>query len=314
MEKVRKAIHVTRENGVRLLIMKIWRHLLFKTTISSILQPIAPDFHKEQLKTYDELGYWPNPRNPQSFNEKILHRKLYTNNNGYAKVADKYQVRSYVAKKVSDDILTELYYVTKNPDTICFEELPNAFVIKATHGWGWNILVENKNEEDFEEIRDQCWNWLNQDFGQRSNEYWYLDIEPQIIVEEYIRVGNGNVPKDFKFFIFDGDVKMIEVDVDRNSEHKQKFYTPEWETIDIKRGKPIATSVDQPPNLSDMITIAEKLGNEFDFVRVDLYNPAKGRIIFGELTLAPGAGHIGFHPSSYDFKLGSEWPNPSLDE
>lgn len=241
--------------------------------------------------------------------KKILHRKLYSDNELYSRVADKYRARSYVAERVGEDILTELYHVTDDPGTIPFGELPDQFVIKATHGWGWNILVPEKDDSDFEEIRSQCQDWLQQEFGHRTNEYWYLDITPRILVEEFIHDDTRSVPLDFKFFVFDGEVEMIEVDVDRFTGHKQRFYTPRWDPIDVKRGKPLAEDIVRPPQLTEMVSIAETLGEEFNFVRVDLCNPVDGRIVFGEVTVAPGAGYIGFIPVKYDFELGSHWPD-----
>jgi hypothetical protein len=56
-----------------------------------------------------------------------------------------------------------------------------------------------------------------------------------------------------------------------------------------------------------MIRVAETLGEDFDFVRVDLYDTPNGGIIFGEMTLAPEAGGGKFQPMSYDFEIGQLW-------
>jgi len=56
-----------------------------------------------------------------------------------------------------------------------------------------------------------------------------------------------------------------------------------------------------------MIELAEDIGEDFDFVRIDLFNPEGEEIVFGEMTLAPGAGQGRFEPTRYDFELGSHW-------
>lgn len=56
-----------------------------------------------------------------------------------------------------------------------------------------------------------------------------------------------------------------------------------------------------------MVEIAETLGEEFDFIRVDLYNPEDGRIYFGELTAGPGSGIVRLKPKKMDFKIGEHW-------
>jgi hypothetical protein len=55
-----------------------------------------------------------------------------------------------------------------------------------------------------------------------------------------------------------------------------------------------------------MIEIAEKLGSSFDFLRIDLYSIER-RVVFGEVTLVPGAGWIPFKPHAYDAILGHLW-------
>jgi len=92
------------------------------------------------------LGYWPRVAYPQSFNEKIIHRKLYTQEPVYAQVADKWAVRAYVEEKVGDHVLNEVYHVTDDPSTIPFDSLPDKFVIKGTHGSGYVIVVEERIE------------------------------------------------------------------------------------------------------------------------------------------------------------------------
>jgi hypothetical protein len=56
-----------------------------------------------------------------------------------------------------------------------------------------------------------------------------------------------------------------------------------------------------------MIEIANTLGEEFEFARVDLYHTSNNNIYFGEITLAPGAGTERFDPETQDFKMGAHW-------
>ena len=58
-----------------------------------------------------------------------------------------------------------------------------------------------------------------------------------------------------------------------------------------------------------MITLAERLGRDTDFVRVDLYD-VDGRIVFGELTSFPAGGDNPFIPESFDEEFGRPWTVP----
>ena len=55
-----------------------------------------------------------------------------------------------------------------------------------------------------------------------------------------------------------------------------------------------------------MIAAAEKLGDRFDFVRVDFYE-VEGKPRFGEMTFYPGSGLNRFDPVSLDAMMGREW-------
>jgi hypothetical protein len=61
----------------------------------------------------------------------------------------------------------------------------------------------------------------------------------------------------------------------------------------------------KPKNYEEMLFVASKLFEGFDFVRVDLYN-IDGQIYSGELTFTP-AGALKLRPTAWDSKLGDKW-------
>jgi len=88
--------------------------------------------------------------NPEGFNEKIQWLKVYYRDPLYVKCADKYSVRDYVKQQGCEEILNELYRVYENVEEINFEELPNRFALKTTHGSGTNIICDDKTKLDIE--------------------------------------------------------------------------------------------------------------------------------------------------------------------
>ncbi|WP_285271172.1 ATP-grasp fold amidoligase family protein [Halobacterium salinarum] len=254
------------------------------------------------------VGYWPEIKSPRSFNEKIVHRKLFTDDEVFVKVSDKWLVRDYVARKVGSDILNEVYHVGQNPEDIPFDELPDSFVLKGNHGSGFNRIVEDKARETLSDLKRECSNWLSESYGESKHEYWYSKIDPRIIVENLLSDEEYGIPLDYKFHVFGGKVEYIQVDIDRFGDHTRRMYTQDWEPKDFTLKYPLGPDIPEPEKLDEMISVAQKLGGDFDYVRVDLYQPDGEKIVFGELTLAPGTGHERFTPKRWDFKLGSEWP------
>ena len=61
--------------------------------------------------------------------------------------------KNYITKKLGQDICKKIIKVYDNPDNININELPEKFVIKANHGCGMNIIVEDKKEFDLEKAK-----------------------------------------------------------------------------------------------------------------------------------------------------------------
>lgn len=307
MNYIDRTLEIFRSDGSRALFEHAWGHLIRYTRLSPVLQELFGERVHEKIALFPRIGYWPELKNPRTFNEKIAHRKLYTDNNLFAYVADKYSVREYVESKAGKHILNGIYHVTQNPDSIPFEHLPDQFVLKATHGSGYTKLILDSNEVSYDQLRMLCKKWLNETYGLPQREYWYSNITPRILVEEFVESEYREIPLDYKFFVFNGRVRTIQVDQGRFDEHTRNFYDPEWNRQEFTLRYPNGPEVEEPKCLSEMIDIAESLGEDFDFARVDLYNPSNGDIRFGEITLAPGGAKERFKPKEYDFKLGSYW-------
>ncbi|MFD2091107.1 ATP-grasp fold amidoligase family protein [Blastococcus deserti] len=67
-----------------------------------------------------------------------------------------------------------------------------------------------------------------------------------------------------------------------------------------------------PAALPARTAVAEVLGREFDFIRVDLYD-VDGAVWFGEPTPCPGGGLDPFDPG-LDRELGAAWVLPPLED
>lgn len=263
----------------------------------------------EKRRFKKKVGYKPNLKDPRSFNEKIVWKKIHNRDPLLTKTADKYLVRSYVkevlGEKEANKILIPLLYVTDKPETIPFDKLPDNFVVKANQGNGWNIIVKNGNY-DKKEIIKKCKLWLKIPYGVEKLEWGYKNINKKIIVEKFIADEKGNSPKDYKFQVFNGKVKFIQVFYDRFTDLKNSNFTKEWEFMNFKWPYKMGRKLEKPKNLEKMIGLAEMLGSAFTHARIDFYS-VDGAIYFGEITHYPSSGLAKFKPESFDFELGKYW-------
>ncbi|GEL07228.1 ATP-grasp fold amidoligase family protein [Salisediminibacterium halotolerans] len=277
---------------------------------------------KEKLLGYPRLkrdfkrrtGYRLNLKTPESFNQKVCWKKVYDRNPLLPVVADKDKVRDYLkdtlGQEEAEKILIPQLYVTDDPESIPFDKLPKEYVIKANHGSGTNIIVEDSSSINEKQIIDTCKNWLGTSYGALKHEWAYQEIERKIVIEKLLRDGEGRIPNDYKFHIFHGKCYMIQVnqgDFKDKDNRTLTLFTRNWEKHDVFWEFKPASHVDPPKNLNNLIAFSEKLAMPFDYVRVDLYSLDDGSIYFGEFTNYPTSGNAVVDPITFDFSIGSKW-------
>lgn len=269
-----------------------------------LLYKISPELTLRilfKLKTGDKL----NLEEPKTYNEKIQWLKLYYKDPRIPQYVDKYQVRKYVNNKGLGHILNDLLWEGFNPEDIPFEKLPNKFVIKATHGQGYNIICTDKSKLNYKEIINKLNEWLDAKFFPSYGEWFYGVVRPRILVEEFIGNKENEVPKDYKIFCFNGSPKYIVVDTDRFSNHKRNVYDLNWNLKEnYKFGFPNDKLTRKPKQLDQLIKYAQILSDNFPHVRVDFYI-INHEIRFGEMTFTNGAGFDEIQPREFNLELGS---------
>lgn len=265
---------------------------------------------RKSLEIYYRLktGMKLNLDNPVRYSEKLQVRKLNYNNPLFVLCADKYKVRDYVKEKIGEEYLIPLYFAKKKITEADLEELPNSFVLKTNNASKTNVIVKDKKSADLKSIVKKMNKYVKYKFGFRTFELFYNDIEPYIIAEKYMGT-KEMVPNDYKFFCFkqkDGSMKMfIQVDEGRYTDkHARAYYNEKWEIQpfgnDMNKDN---LSFKKPKNLNKMIELSKKLAEDFDYVRVDLYE-SNGKIYFGELTFTDGSGYDILQPDKYDIEWG----------
>jgi hypothetical protein len=275
--------------------------------VKTRIKKFQPDWLVAVLRHRRMHGEWPNLIRPQTFNEKILYRILFDRRRLLTQLTDKFAVRSYVESRLGPRILPELYYVTTRPASIPFDRLPDRFVVKPTHGSGWVQIVSDKGSLDRDAVIQTCIKWLGRSYYKMTREWVYKEIQPQIIVEQLIDDGSEAPPNDYKLFVFDGHVELIQVDAGRFTNHKRRLYSAAWEQLGVLfEYDDISGGVPRPVHLEEMIAAAQTLGAGLDFVRADFYD-TPGHLYFGEMTTTPECGTGRFRPKEFDRYLGGRW-------
>lgn len=283
----------------------------------SPLLTALPDFAFYQYKYLLAHARFCRFGQPQRFSEKIFHRMRYPSPL-FSRLADKVEVRNYVASTVGTQYLVPAYLIVEKVVPETFDALPDSFVMKANHSFGQLRIVHDKREEDPVELSRLANAWLASEFPMRMREKHYRYIRPRIIFEHAL-LTERRPPDDFKFNVFNpgpGQAPFVFIQhmQGRFERLTQDLYLEDWRPapFQLLHQKTSGHSAPRPEQLEEMVQIARKLAEPLGYMRVDLY-VHQGRVYVGELTLTPGAGRYVFDPKEWDEALGAKfgWPEPA---
>lgn len=285
--------------------MKNMKISLFKVLNSMKVIKLLSD----KARFYYHQGYWPNIKNPRTFNEKLIHRKLIAKDDSFATYSDKVKVKNIIGELIGEQYIIKTIATFKTVTLSDLQSIPTPFVVKCNHDSGSVKVITEKAQIDSKLV-----GFLNERLNYctslNTNEYWYADIERLIMVEEYLQPDdNKKVPEDYKFHVFNSGKVFLHIDYGRFDEHSRSIYDETGELIDVEINY-VNKKVKffKPNNYDKMVELAKLIARKIDceYVRVDFYN-VDGFIYFGEVTFAPGAGFSKFTPRAVDMDWGSFW-------
>lgn len=258
------------------------------------------------------MGKKCNLNNPKTYTEKVQWCKIHRRDPLLTRLSDKIEVRPWVEDKIGAEyLIPTIGEVFNSADEMELDSLPDRFVIKANHGSGTNLIINDKKEITYDKIRKIANGWLNENFAFNSFELQYKDIQPRLYIEQNLLAEGMRDLPDYKFFCFNGKVFCLYVMVDGHPVHKnarlgifdRDFKLLPYYRADFNR---ITEQLERPRNYDEMVKVAEKLAEGFSHVRVDLYN-IDGKIYFGEMTFSTGSGLFKHVPEEFDEILGNQW-------
>ena len=175
-------------------------------------------------------------KHPKTFNEKIQWLKLRDVSPLKTRLADKFEVREWIREKIGEKYLTPLIGVYDTFDEIDFDRLPDKFVLKTTHGSGYNIVVKDKSRFDKADAKKKFDDWLSRKFEYQAGfEMHYAGMKPRIIAEEFLDIDESGI-YEWQAFCFNGEAKFFLVIVGGahdSTPGKRFYYSPKWEKLPL---------------------------------------------------------------------------------
>ena len=261
-----------------------------------------------KLRYRSTMGRRLNLKNPVTYNEKLQWLKLYNRDPRYTQLVDKAAVKEYVKDTIGEEYLIPTHGVYDSADQIDFDKLPQQFVLKCTHDSGGILICKDKSELNQEEARAKLESVRKKSFYYVNREWPYKNVKPRLVAESYMEDSCTGELRDYKFFCFGGEPKLLFVASDRQTpgeEVKFDFFDMSYRHLQLRNGHPNAkVPPEKPQNFELMKELAAKLSQGMPHVRVDFYE-VDGKVYFGELTFFHFSGIVPFQPDCWDETIGS---------
>ena len=220
------------------------------------------------------------PNNSMTFNDVLYRIKTADPDPLRVFVTDKEFVKLYVKAVIGDEYNVPTLAVLRSVDEMRAYSFPPQCCIKPTHSSGEVILRKDGAPIDYNKIES----WFSQNYYRDGREANYRPLKPKIIVEPIIFPDETTLVE-YLIFCFRGEPRLIRTLEDHLGVDRRNLFDIEWNITPFGlRNKNSPNPPSRPTNLLEMLNIAKKLSERFDFIRIDFYSNNK-KIYVGNLQI-----------------------------
>lgn len=212
--------------------------------------------------------------------------------------SDKEFTKQFVRGVTGEQLGTPTLDVIRSAEALDGYRFPPESVVKPTHMSGKLVFVGPDGAVSVSD-RARIKGWMSENFGIMTGERHYLRLEPKVIVEPWLKL-NGGYCNDYKFTVFKGVVRVVELTVGRfEGGEKCAVFDRDWEPLDVRSrdfpaldlnrstGGDLPELLRKPALFEKMVAVAEAIGRLLFFVRVDVYTDGVERLYVGEISHVP---------------------------
>lgn len=270
-----------------------------------------------KLKFKRVVGYWPDLTDPKTMNEKIQWRKLNDHAPVYTVIADKFRLRDYITHRFgavrAAEIMPNWRLVTGKPRAAALRAAGTGVILKPNHSSGSYRIVHAGAYPDWRRLALTARRWMRKRYGLKRHEWAYHGIKALTLVEDLVLGPDGHPAMDLKFQVMDGLCDRVEVIYNRHLGSQYVTASPDWTEIQVD-WKNYARGVlpEKPQHFAQMLALAEEIGRDFDYIRVDFLCGATEWKL-NELTLYEADGLTAYVDPDIELAYGQLWKHRKYD-
>lgn len=245
---------------------------------------------------------------PVTYTEKLQWLKLYDHRPEYSVMVDKYAAKEFVAEHIGAGHVIPLLGVWDSVEDIDFDNLPQRFVLKTTHDSGGIVICKDKAKLNITAAKKKLNRFMKREYYRCNREWPYKNVPHRVIAEPYMEDSRCGELRDYKFFTFGGEPKVLYIAQGRGSgeETVADFFDMDFRHLPFTIDHHMApVPPEKPENFELMKAFAAKLSEGTPQLRVDFYE-VDGKVYFGEMTFFHCSGMAPFHPEAWDRTFG-DW-------
>lgn len=251
------------------------------------------------LRNYQPINalmyfYYSNRRLPRKkyrkikFNDFLYYRKKELWNVDLSQYSDKIRLKKYISCTIGEKYYAPIQGIYQCADDIDAANLHYPCVLKSNHACG-HIIFLTSPDSLTPKIKAIANAWLKVNYFKYSSEPSYRYIIPRLFIEDKLDIEKF---EDYKFHCFAGNIRMIEVHIDRFSKkHSECYYDTNWEKLPqiYSSIKHYTKDIPRPKNLDLACQLARNLSKRFKYIRIDMFIN-NDNIFIGEFTFFPANG------------------------
>lgn len=268
---------------------------------------------RQQFQYRRAVGRWLDSRSPTTWTEKLYWRIHHDRRPLLADAVNKLWMKDYAIETCGDLLLVpETIWSGVSLSEWARSAPPSerAWVAKPIAGMNARVWFGNGRPSIAEAVGVEA-EWERRSRGDmRRGVPWGYQVAPRgFLVEEQVGTDPSAI-RDYKVHVFQGRAALVQVIEGRwSGRQRQVLYDPDWTLVAHKGfSESPPAPCGPPPGVAALITAAERLGQRFDYIRVDLYLIG-GEVWFGELTPYPNFRRFMGFPR-LDESLGGLWNLP----
>lgn len=253
-------------------------------------------------------GTWPRFIAPRTHNDFMMRRMVLDRRPVWTRLVDKLDARRFAIERLGEDLSVPVLATCGRGAEIPWDSLPRSFILKASHGSGWNIVVPDQASADRAAIAEQLDDWLGRCYADLWQEWAYRDVVPRILAEPLLPSPGEGAPADLRLFAFDGVTHLVRLRrTAADGTTGYCHFDAEGRLLPFRMGPQRCEEMPFPTcDLGWMKAKAAALSAGLDFLRVDFLLDGD-RAWLGELTVSPGAGLEVADPPEWGLWLGAVW-------